>query len=581
MNTMQKREQCAGTALIMAMIMVLVSMGVVASLFIVVQVSAQSSEDQSNYLEALETAEIGINKVLADVRSTAVTNNGTDLIAFAGASLEADGYTRIVTGNANSTTYTVRLESAYFAWKTNNDESGNFLREVTQTEREDPNQPVFDLYQITAASGTVGQYDFRRGIQTVVELRKRNVAIPSALYIDNDPDPVWNGNAWTVSGKDHAMAPSGNWVECPDCGGTGTLTGTNSCVDCGGDGVATEPCADCNGTGRVPANCATCGGDGLLSAACPDCGGTGWDPPNCGFCGGDGKMNNGMDCPHCAPCATCGGAGQIESACPDCAACATCGGDGENDVNCATCGGTGEITGEQPCGTCGGTGMVHDPDNEGGGQPVEADFETGSGDDKPAVGYDGSYSSLGLTTQEEDQISTYDDTGASVEGEDAFVSTKIDLRELAAAFVGGPASDPLQPDTSRVDNTAIVDGQIGDINNFEVTYIAGDAGTQAGQIVGGGVLIVDGDIHISGKLSWYGLVIILGDMTMSGGGNGIHVFGSMMVESESVVSGQADIWWSQEAINKVMTDCNPSVELDVVPLVWRVFDKADVANAGM
>ncbi|MHC4872347.1 MAG: hypothetical protein ACYTFY_10920, partial [Planctomycetota bacterium] len=35
------------------------------------------------------------------------------------------------------------------------------------------------------------------------------------------------------------------------------------------------------------------------------------------------------------------------------------------------------------------------------------------------------------------------------------------------------------------------------------------------------------------------------------GGSSIHIFGSLMAESQSWVAGNADIWWSQDAIDAV------------------------------
>ena len=226
----------------------------------------------------------------------------------------------------------------------------------------------------------------------------------------------------------------------------------------------------------------------------------------------------------------------------------------------------------------------------GGGQPDESDYLSGSGKDKPAVGYDGDYSALGLTSREEDQIDTYqhdadgnpvlDGSGnpVTVDAQDAFTNTKVDLRSLASSFVGGPATDPLQPEPGKIDSTTLGDGSNGDINDFKVTYIGGDAGTVSGQIEGSGVLVIDGNVHISGQLTWYGLVIVLGDLQMTGGGSEIHIFGSIMVESESVVGCNADIWWSQEAIDKVYQDLASSFTLQVIPKVWRALDKSEVEN---
>ncbi len=431
-----------GTALLLAMIMSVIVMGVIFGLFAIVQAAGQSSADQNDYLAALETAEIGVSQVIARIRKTPIVDNeaGTDKIAFVGSDLEEDGISRIVTGEANGNTYTVRVRSAYFAWKTGNNEGGAFLREVTKSERESMSEPVFDFYEITSIAGETGEHDFQRGVQVVVTLEKNSVAlsIPSALYIDNDPDPELCG-MMHVDGRDHSLE---------DPAGTGS-----------------------------------------------------------GGSSGGGKS------------------GQLNS----------------------------------------------------------EDYLTGSGHDKPAIGYDGEYASLDFKgAHAEDDVISANEDGDTVTGEDAFIQTKVDLRTLAAAFVGGTADDiqATRPNVTSYDAASMgTHVDMGSSDDWKVTYIDGSpkTGAFAGKREGYGVLVVNGDLHISGQFTFYGLVIVLGDIKITGGSaHDRHNVGAVMVENECKVTGHADVWWSQEAIDKIIEEFDPPMQILIKPKVWRSLDKAEV-----
>lgn len=93
----------------------------------------------------------------------------------------------------------------------------------------------------------------------------------------------------------------------------------------------------------------------------------------------------------------------------------------------------------------------------------------------------------------------------------------------------------------------------GGYDDYEITVIQGDL-HGSGSVVGGGILLVDGNMSCSGQMLWYGLVVVLGDMDFTGGGSGIHIFGSLLVEgnvSQQVVSGNADIKYSSEALSRL------------------------------
>jgi hypothetical protein len=50
------------------------------------------------------------------------------------------------------------------------------------------------------------------------------------------------------------------------------------------------------------------------------------------------------------------------------------------------------------------------------------------------------------------------------------------------------------------------------------------------------------------------MVLVLGDIQFSGGGAGIHIYGTTLVQGHfdtQVVGGNADIWYSSEALNRL------------------------------
>ena len=93
----------------------------------------------------------------------------------------------------------------------------------------------------------------------------------------------------------------------------------------------------------------------------------------------------------------------------------------------------------------------------------------------------------------------------------------------------------------------------GDLDHYEIARVDGDMHV-SGTMVGGGMLLVQGDFTCTGQFTWYGLVVVLGDISFSGGGAGVHIFGSVMVQggvTSQVVGGNADIFYSSDALNRL------------------------------
>ena len=94
----------------------------------------------------------------------------------------------------------------------------------------------------------------------------------------------------------------------------------------------------------------------------------------------------------------------------------------------------------------------------------------------------------------------------------------------------------------------------GDLDHYTVVHCTGDMHVSGG-VTGGGILIVDGDFVCSGSFTWYGLVLVMGDIDFTGGGNDVHVYGSVLAagggDNEQTVSGNANLLYSSIALDKL------------------------------
>jgi hypothetical protein len=69
----------------------------------------------------------------------------------------------------------------------------------------------------------------------------------------------------------------------------------------------------------------------------------------------------------------------------------------------------------------------------------------------------------------------------------------------------------------------------------QVTYIPGDVQLTSGA-TGNGVLVVDGNLDIHGGFQFYGLVIVRGVISFTGGGSDkVNVYGALIAGQQSYV----------------------------------------------
>lgn len=458
-----ERRNERGSALMIAMIMAVVILGLSASLFVVTDSISRQAQNQEEIIKAIDSVEIGVADTVKTIQNTQFQYINEVWYGYVDNNLAGVDYA-LLSGTRNGVNFQSKIRSRNLAHSVGG-ASADYLTPS------DPSSDIIDIYDIITVISPYGKNGNIRATRNIVELWKTTASgVDTPLYVHNDDSPTFAGQSVTISGKDHTL-PGGS-------------------------------------LGGGAANCSTCGGEGFIP---------------CPVCGGDGLRDVGH---------------------------------GTNNQPCNNRGCTDPVVGHIECPDCGGTGL--DAAAAGGGQPVEADYlQPDQSNAKLALGYNGDYGNCVFNGADEDQLYSVDPaTGDPLQGESAYKNASIDLRALASTYIGGTAIDPQPTNPGVVSYNDIGNGtdlgSVSDTGDFQITYVGPDVDlTVAGQLEGGGVLVVDGDLHISGQFSYSGIIIVLGDMRTTGGGSSIHIFGSLMAESQSWVSGNADIWWCQDAINAV------------------------------
>ena len=97
------------------------------------------------------------------------------------------------------------------------------------------------------------------------------------------------------------------------------------------------------------------------------------------------------------------------------------------------------------------------------------------------------------------------------------------------------ATQVLTPVSGKVDPAQIVTSEA----DPGVVFIT--ANTKITNLTGYGILVVDGDYDAAGNLDWHGLIIVGGDLVLSGGGTKV-IYGSVVTMGNAVaINGSVDI----------------------------------------
>ena len=101
------------------------------------------------------------------------------------------------------------------------------------------------------------------------------------------------------------------------------------------------------------------------------------------------------------------------------------------------------------------------------------------------------------------------------------------------------ATEIITEDTTSTDS-------FGDAGNFVICYSdTADPynvqGLKMTSSVGYGILLVEGDLTMSGTFGWYGLILVTGTLTFNGGGTGINIHGAVLANNTVDMNGNIDI----------------------------------------
>ena len=129
------------------------------------------------------------------------------------------------------------------------------------------------------------------------------------------------------------------------------------------------------------------------------------------------------------------------------------------------------------------------------------------------------------------------------------------VKELSSGMYPIPLLQPIILERATMEivgSNNIDEGPIESETSAEpgVVYIEGDA--KATNLVGNGILFVNGNVELAGNLAWTGIIIVNGNMTFSGGGTKT-IIGAVIGGGDAVaLNGSVDIQYDCD----VLTDLN-------------------------
>jgi hypothetical protein len=104
------------------------------------------------------------------------------------------------------------------------------------------------------------------------------------------------------------------------------------------------------------------------------------------------------------------------------------------------------------------------------------------------------------------------------------------------------ASQVLTPVNGKVDASDIITSE----SETGIIFITGDA--KITNLTGYGILVVDGNYDAAGNLDWHGLIIVNGDLVLSGGGSKV-IYGSVVaMGNATALNGSVDIQYDCDVL---------------------------------
>ncbi len=557
-----RRPDERGAVLIISMFAIFIMAGLATSLFAVVQYGQNGNRRDAEWSDALERAESGLERGVSALYEANVVPD-TDYLA--GLEPTSSSGPWIIHDDADGANpYKVTLRS--------------YKRDGLTVK-----PGVFDVYEVSSVCSPVGRDGFIRGAQTTVELpissESQPGAIPGALYIDGGHEVNLAGS-YMIDGADHVasvMVDDGVILKTD-----AKLENTYQASSAGyvssfwveEDGVATKVFDDSDAGGTIGSVSEQVyqAGDKLNFFIETTNTGDGTVYRHYAFGTGPDAMYYPED-PDEEPKPYCR-VEQIDDVTYRLFFEDLPGEDADWDY-----GEEGDLTSSTADQVVDVVILPEGTTTTGGGNTPGMSRNIGI----PAIGYDGLYGGLGVSV-DEDNITTITEDDGNVSGSAAYAQAQIPLAEYAEKF---------KENSDQVITTLGSGGNMADIgtmgSDYKVTYLDGDSGTLAGNREGAGILIVNGDLHISGKFQFEGLVVVLGDVMVTGGGNnGMSVLGAVMANGNVHVTGNADILYSSEAIAAALAAAGMTLEdleqllepSKVMPPVYRVWRELNYVEAG-
>jgi len=133
---------------------------------------------------------------------------------------------------------------------------------------------------------------------------------------------------------------------------------------------------------------------------------------------------------------------------------------------------------------------------------------------------------------------------------------RVDMADLIAEGARG-ANVTLTPETTTGPQSA---GAWGTVASPAIVYSPGKIKIANGSS-GAGLLIIDGDLDISGSFDWIGVIIVRGAIRLTGGGSSKRLIGALIAQTKIddnsnvtnlQVRGTIDILFSRQAVTKMM-----------------------------
>lgn len=151
------------------------------------------------------------------------------------------------------------------------------------------------------------------------------------------------------------------------------------------------------------------------------------------------------------------------------------------------------------------------------------------------------------------------------------LSPAVVIENPAPTYEGSPAAAVTGPDDIDIDGiiaglkdsaTEIITSDqngtdYGTSSDFVVAYSNPDGfqppGLDMRNITGYGILLVEGDLKMSGGFDWNGLVLVTGTLTFNGGGSGINIRGAVLANQTVDINGGLDLRYDRCMIDNAMS----------------------------